>query len=98
MKGRRLKLKTRSDFVKRLAQAPMMSALEELIWNAFDERARNVNVSLTRNELQAIDLIEITDDGQSMPYEYAAEAFENLGSSNKVSRTLESGERLHGRK
>jgi Histidine kinase-, DNA gyrase B-, and HSP90-like ATPase len=98
MKGRRLKLKTRSDFVQRLTQAPMMGALEELIWNCFDERSHTVQVSLKVNELGGVDEIEIADDGQSLPYERAAEAFENLGCSNKVTRTLESGERLHGRK
>jgi hypothetical protein len=37
-------------------------------------------------------------DGQSLPHEQAAAAFENLGNSNKISRTLETGERLHGRR
>jgi hypothetical protein len=96
--GRRLKLKTRSDFVQRLTQAPMLGALEELIWNCFDERAHTVQVSLQTNELGGVDKVEIVDDGQSLAYDRAAEAFENLGSSNKVTRTLESGERLHGRK
>lgn len=98
MRGRRLKLKARADFVKRLMQAPAMAALEELIWNAFDERACNVIVSLTKNDLEAVDKIEIVDDGQSLPFDRAAEAFENLGESNKLSRKLESGERLHGRR
>jgi hypothetical protein len=98
MNGRRLKLKTRSDFVQRLTQAPMMGALEELIWNCFDERAITVRVSVKLNDLDGVDLIEIVDDGQSLPYDRARDAFENLGSSNKVTRTLESGERLHGRK
>ena len=61
MTGRRLKLKTRSDFVQRLTQAPIMTALEELIWNAFDERARKVEVSLKQNRLKAIDQIVITE-------------------------------------
>ena len=98
MDGRRLKLKTRSDFVQRLTQSPILVALEELIWNSFDERAHTVRVSLKVSGLDAVDEIEILDDGQSLPYENAGEAFENLGRSNKVTRTLESGERLHGRK
>jgi len=98
MRGRRLKLKTRPDFVKRLTQSPVMIALDELIWNAFDERARTVEISLDVNKLDAVDQIEIRDDGQSLAYDQAAGAFEYLGQSNKTSRTLESGERLHGRR
>jgi len=98
MAGRRLKMKPRSDFIKRLAQAPTLNAIEELIWNAFDERAKTVEISLEVNELEAVNRIVIRDDGQSLPYENAAEAFENLGSSNKTCRTLEKGEHLHGRR
>lgn len=97
-KGRRLKIKAKCDFIDRLAQAPKITALEELIWNAFDERAKHVVVEMKLNELAGMDEISITDDGQSLRYVDAATAFENLGKSNKVGRTLESGERLHGRK
>jgi hypothetical protein len=98
VKGRRLHLKAQLDFVNRLSQSPTTIALEELIWNAFDERARTVSVKLDVNDLAGVDRIQIIDDGQSLEYSQAPAAFENLGRSNKLSRTLESGERLHGRK
>ena len=98
LKGRRLKLKAQKDFIDRLSQAPKLSALEELVWNAFDERARNVAVDFELNGMNGIDTIKIVDNGQSLPYDHAPEAFENLGKSNKVNRSLEEGERLHGRK
>lgn len=98
MKGRRLKVKTRQDFIARLSQAPMMASLEELIWNSFDERAQNVRVVLSPSKLEGVERIEIQDDGLSLPYERAAGAFENLGCSNKPGRTLATGEPLHGRK
>lgn len=97
-KGRRLKLKAQRDFIDRLSQAPKLAALEELVWNSFDERARNVVVEMIVNPMGGVDKIMITDDGNSLRYEDAAAAFENLGKSNKVERSLESGERLHGRK
>ena len=97
-KGRRLTVKAQPDFLDRLAQAPRLAALEELIWNAFDECAHNVSVEFTTNAMLGIDEIIIVDDGNSLKYERAAEAFENLGKSNKVGRSLETGERLHGRK
>jgi hypothetical protein len=97
-KGRRLKVKAQRDFIDRLAQAPRIAALEELIWNSFDERAHQVIVAMTLNDMGGVEEITIADDGQSLPYESAAQAFENLGKSNKVGRSLETGERLHGRK
>jgi hypothetical protein len=98
MPGRRLILRTKTDFVARLSQAPTMTALEELIWNAFDENASQVEVILERNKLDGVDRIEIRDDGTSLEYSRAAGAFENLGSSIKPSRKLQTGEQLHGRK
>jgi hypothetical protein len=98
MAGRRLKIKAKKDFIARLSQAPMMNALEELIWNAFDECSTLVTVTFLPNQLGGIDRIEISDNGGSLEYALAANAFENLGDSNKVARTLETGESLHGRK
>lgn len=97
-KGRRLKLKAQKDFIDRLSQAPKLSALEELVWNAFDERAKKVAVDFEINGMDGVDKIVIVDDGQSLAYDCAPDAFENLGKSNKVDRALEEGERLHGRK
>lgn len=97
-KGRRLKLKAQPDFIDRLSQAPRLAALEELIWNSFDEGARSVAVKMDVNAMDGVDKVTISDDGASLAYEQAASAFENLGKSNKVQRSLESGERLHGRK
>jgi len=98
MAGKRLKLRAQPDFVRRLTQAPVLAALEELIWNAFDERARTVEVAFEFNELRGVDAIEIRDDGQGLRYDMAPDAFEQLGNSNKIGRKLESGERLHGRR
>ena len=97
-KGKRLKVKAQRDFIDRLAAAPRLTALEELIWNSFDERAKQVVVDFKLNELHHVIEVSIEDNGQSLPYEGAADAFENLGKSNKTGRTLETGERLHGRK
>jgi hypothetical protein len=48
-KGRCLRVKAQKDFIDRLSQAPKLAALEELVWNAFDERARNVAVTFDPN-------------------------------------------------
>jgi len=97
MGGRRLKPKVHADFLSRIMQANALEALEELIWNAFDERATQVEIQIDRNELQGVDGIKVVDNGTSLPFARAAEKFESLGNSDKVHRQLETGVRLHGR-
>lgn len=97
MAGKRLRPKLFPDFIGRITQASPLDALEELIWNAFDERATRVEVRFTKNDLDGIDEITVSDDGLSLPYERAAEKFESLGNSDKAHRQLETGAKLHGR-
>lgn len=98
MAGRRLKLEAKEDFVKRLCQASPLDAIEELMWNSFDENATEVEVEFNLNQLDGIDEIKIKDNGHSMAYSNAAEKFTNLGQSDKVYRRRSTGEHLHGRR
>lgn len=95
--GRRLKLHPKSDFVNRLSQASIYEALEELIWNAFDEEAIVVDVRLSRGKLDELTKLEVVDNGRGLEYDNAATAFQNLGESSKVDRTSRTGLPLHGR-
>lgn len=56
----------------------------ELVWNAFDEDAENVSVSVEYTPLQAIDRILIADDGSGMSMESAMQGFLNVGDSWKA--------------
>ena len=56
----------------------------ELIWNAFDEDAENVEVSFEYTPMQAIDRILISDDGSGMSMEAAMRGFLNVGDSWKA--------------
>ncbi|QDT42697.1 hypothetical protein Pan241w_27850 [Gimesia alba] len=98
MAGKRLKLEAKEDFVKRLCQASPLDAIEELIWNSFDENAKEVEVSFKLNQLDGIEEINIEDNGHSLSYLDAAEKFTNLGQSDKVNRRRSTGEHLHGRR
>lgn len=98
MTGERLSTRPCSDFITRLAQSPPMPAIEELIWNAFDENARNVNVDVEFNALGGASKITICDDGRGMSHANARSAFGDLGNSSKKNRKLDSGFQLHGSK
>lgn len=97
MAGRRLHPKLFPDFVARITNASPLDALEELIWNAFDELATRVEIRVKRNRLGGVDEILVTDNGTSLSYADAPAKFESLGNSDKQSRQLETGAKLHGR-
>lgn len=75
------------------------TGLCELIWNAFDEDARRVTVSLDTNVLGGIDQILVADDGRGMSKERALRGFSNVGDSWKLPvGSLTEGKRpVHGR-
>lgn len=75
------------------------SGLCELIWNAFDEDAKLVEVSCELNGAGGLDAVSVVDDGGGMTLERANLAFSKVGDSWKLMRgTLSpSGQRpVHG--
>lgn len=76
-----------------------VTALAELIWNAWDADALTVHVDIERNGIDAITRISITDDGDGMTAEQADEAFKWVGNSEKRlrRRTKRYSRLVHGR-
>lgn len=56
----------------------------ELIWNAFDEDAEQVTISLDHTALGAIDHIYVEDDGNGMSVDAAMRGFLSVGDSWKA--------------
>lgn len=71
----------------------------ELVWNAFDEDAEKVEISIVTNDLGGIEQILVEDDGNGMTVERASKAFATVGDSWKcMPGTLSQGKRpVHGR-
>jgi Histidine kinase-, DNA gyrase B-, and HSP90-like ATPase len=78
---------------------PQITAVAELVWNALDANATEVDVELRRSGWKAITDVVVTDNGHGMTPEWARTAFQAFGTTWKSSRThTEGGERiLHGR-
>ncbi|KVN96697.1 hypothetical protein WJ70_09410 [Burkholderia ubonensis] len=90
-------VEVQSDFLEKMTRAKPISALSELVWNAFDADAKNVDISFEYNDLDTLDTIIVKDDGEGIPRAEAAGFFRSLGGSWKKSRTQTSGGRfLHG--
>jgi len=87
------------DHIESLSKAAPVSALEELIWNALDADARQVQVDLITNALGAVEAVRVSDDGTGIDVLKADATFGSLGGSWKrgVDQTLNTHRRLHGR-
>lgn len=71
----------------------------ELIWNAFDEDARIVQIDVERSGLGAVEQITVADDGRGMSEERAHMAFSRVGDSWKRMPGTHSddGRAVHGK-
>ena len=79
-----LRCEAKPDHLKRLATArsPIL-AIAELVWNALDADATQVEVEVLRNKLDGINLIRVTDNGRGISFSEAQAGFKNLGGSRK---------------
>ncbi len=60
----------------------------ELVWNAFDEDATNVRISIEANDLAGIERVIVADDGNGMNAERFALSFATVGDSRDQRRRL----------
>ncbi|MFE9500515.1 ATP-binding protein [Streptomyces collinus] len=67
---------------------PQITAVAELVWNALDANATEVDVELRRSSMQAITDVVVSDNGHGMSPERARTAFQAYGTTWKTTRTL----------
>jgi hypothetical protein len=93
----RVTVKLSRDHLQGLVRSPWQG-LAELIWNAVDADATEVEVDVERDVMGAIRSVVVTDNGHGMTEEEASRTFGALGESWKRSAgvTREKGRRLHG--
>ncbi len=85
------------DHLERLIKSPQ-TGLAELVWNALDADASAVDVTVETNDLGAIKVVLVTDNGVGMPPDEARKGFGALGGSWKAQEKVSRGLRraLHG--
>lgn len=71
----------------------------ELVWNAFDEDAKTVSVSVETGPIGGIEIVRVVDDGNGMTRERAESAFSHVGDSWKLApgTTSDGGRPVHGK-
>jgi hypothetical protein len=96
-----LHLEAGEDHVERLAhENDPVRAVVELIWNAVDAEATEIDVSLEKNEWDAITTVIVTDNGHGIDREDLASTFGRIGGSwKRLTTKTKNGKRgLHGRR
>ena len=89
-----------ADQFDRLARPTRpLAGITELIWNALDAEADHVSVSIARTELDAVDFVQVVDDGHGMTHDEALRDFRRLGGSWKKQRSVSKNSKrpLHGK-
>lgn len=95
--AKELEIKVEKDHIESLTKASGVTAMAELIWNSLDADANNIEITYKASDLK-VNHIRIIDDGHGMDYNTAENAFENLGGSNKKTKTRSpEGRLLHGK-
>lgn len=90
------------DHLERLAKASAWVALSELIWNALDAEATEVDVTISESVLagsQAVQGVIVRDNGHGIAYQEVEETFGRLGGSWKATADRSRNDKvpLHGR-
>jgi predicted component of type VI protein secretion system len=63
-----------------------LPAVAEPIWNSLDAEAEVVDVALGLTEMEAVETVQVVDDGHGMTYDDAIHDFRKLGGSWKKGR------------
>lgn len=100
MNAKTFEIQVQDDHLERIAQTrkPIL-ALAELIWNAVDADATQIDVTLVDDDLDGLKAIRVADNGHGIPFDEAQELFSHLGGSWKQSRLHSNEEKriLHGK-
>lgn len=96
-----LELQTSDDLVSRLAhEGDPVRAVVELIWNAIDAEATEIEVVLERSDSDAIVGVTVEDDGHGITSDEVRTTFGRIGDSWKKlrERSLNDKRTLHGKR
>ena len=76
-------VQAQADHIESLFKATPLAAIEELVWNALDANAREVQIDLVMNPLGGIEAIRVSDDGTGIDVLKVDSTFGSLGGSWK---------------
>jgi DNA topoisomerase VI subunit B len=93
-----LEVQITNDHINKLLRFHPIRALSELIWNALDADATEIEIDFERNALDGLEHIIIRDNGHGIHFDQVKDFFGKLGDSHKTKRkTSPKGRRYHGK-
>ena len=97
--SKQIYVQAQSDHIASLFKGSPLAAIEELVWNALDGDAREIQVDLITNPLGGVEAVRVSDNGTGIDILKVDQTFGSLGGSWKRmgKGTLVAGRRLHGR-
>ncbi len=81
--SRNVSVEIQQDAIEDFIRGEPIAAIEELIWNALDAEATEINVLLKQNGSGLIEEIHISDNGHGVPEGEAERSFSGIGGSRK---------------
>tara|TARA_R110001583_G_scaffold195405_1_gene372881 strand:- start:1827 stop:3800 length:1974 start_codon:yes stop_codon:yes gene_type:complete len=94
---KQIQVEVQGDHLDKVSKSSALSAISELVWNALDADANNVEVLIENNDL-GISAIHVKDDGHGIDYNKAGKYFSGLGGSWKSLNGMSpKGRFLHGK-
>ena len=92
-----IKVEVKKDHLDKVSRGPVLNALTELVWNAFDADADLVQVTIDRSDF-GLQAIHIKDDGYGIVHKDSRKLFSSLGGSWKGQKGISpKGRFLHGK-
>lgn len=90
-------VQAQADHIASLFKASPIAAIEELVWNALDAEATEVQVDLVLNPIGSVAAIRVADNGTGIDVLKADATFGSLGGSWKRTASSATARHLHGR-
>ncbi len=78
-----IKVEIKPDAIESLSKVSPDRALEELIWNAIDAEATQIEIVFYENSLHGIERIVVSDNGHGISLHESEEVFGSIGGSPK---------------
>jgi len=96
--SKKIDLGVEKDHIESLTRASGITAISELLWNSLDADSTQINVEYSKNKLNRIESIKVTDNGNGIDYQKAQNVFGTLGGSDKKhTSTSPNGRQYHGK-
>lgn len=74
----KIQVKVEHDHIQRITTANPIAAISELIWNAYDADASEVQVELQEGQLTKLGAIRVIDDGAGIPFDEVKDTLSHL--------------------